>query len=105
MSPEALRDFAERSGLQITYDISHSMLSANHEHRPLREYTEILAPLAATCTLLTVRALTVRAYRSTRVTLTGLSWLSSLTAWPPACPSSRKSGWATLTTARASGTV
>ena len=47
MSPEALRDFAERSGLQITYDISHSMLSANHEHRPLREYTEILAPLAA----------------------------------------------------------
>lgn len=47
MSPEALRDFAERSGLQITYDISHSMLSANHEHRPLSEYTEILAPLAA----------------------------------------------------------
>lgn len=47
MSPEALADFAERSGLKITYDISHSMLSANHEHRPLREYTEILAPLAA----------------------------------------------------------
>ncbi|MDY3677859.1 MAG: N-acetylneuraminate synthase family protein [Actinomyces urogenitalis] len=47
MSPEALADFAERSGLQITYDISHSVLSANHEHRPLREYTEILAPLAA----------------------------------------------------------
>ena len=47
MSPEALRDFAQRSGLQITYDISHSMLSANHEQRPLREYTEILAPLAA----------------------------------------------------------
>ena len=47
MSPEALAGFAERSGLQITYDVSHSMLSANHEHRPLREYTEILAPLAA----------------------------------------------------------
>ncbi|WP_067781976.1 N-acetylneuraminate synthase family protein [Actinomyces vulturis] len=47
MSPEALADFAERSGLQITYDISHSMLSANHEHRPLCEYTEILAPLSA----------------------------------------------------------
>ncbi|MDU0347527.1 N-acetylneuraminate synthase family protein [Actinomyces sp. MRS3W] len=46
MSPEALADFVERSGLGITYDISHSMLSANHEHRPLREYTEILAPLA-----------------------------------------------------------
>lgn len=47
MAPEALRDFSRRSGLQITYDISHSMLSANYAHRPLREYTEILAPLAA----------------------------------------------------------